>query len=324
MLAGVDKPVGMTSHDAVSRLRRALGEGRVGHAGTLDPLASGVLVVGIGPAARLLGLAAAQTKSYVARFAFGCETETDDAEGAVRRAAPAPEGALDLAWARGREQALLRMTSQVPPAYSAVQVGGVRAYAAARAGEGLELGPRPVEVLEARVLAVGAFGPGEAAPGATAWWDVALTVSKGTYVRALARDLGRELGSACHVAALRRTASGPVTLADCAPLDEAERLGAAGLAPLDPARVLGAAALELSEGEAGDVACGRRLSAARACGGAAASAEEGALLALEREGRLMAVARRRGGAVVPEAVFPGGVACGRAAVGADGRGGLFR
>lgn len=301
LLLGVDKPVGMTSHDVVARVRRAVGERRVGHAGTLDPLASGVMVVGIGPATRLMSFATAEDKRYLARFSFGSETETDDAEGAPRRSAPAPEWALDEVWAAGQMGILLSMTEQVPPAYSAVQVGGVRAYDAARKGAGLDLAARPIRVLGAQLCATGADGEGNP------WWDVALAVSKGTYVRALARDLGRALGSACHVGMLRRTASGAVALADCMALDEVERLGADGLRPLDPLRVLGFPAVRLSEGDLADVRQGRRLSVARTDGGCACGVGEGGPVALVRGGSLFAVARRQGAALAPQAVFPDGV-----------------
>ena len=312
LVIGVDKPLGMTSHDVVARLRRALGERRIGHAGTLDPLASGVMVVGVGPATRLLNFALAQDKRYVARFAFGAETQTDDAEGCATRTAPAPERALDAGWAAAQMGILLAMTEQTPPAFSAVQVGGVRAYDAARKGEALELATRPVRVEAAQLLAVGAYAQGESAAGATVWWDVALAVSKGTYVRSLARDLGRALGSACHVAALRRTASGPVALSACRTLGDVEAGGAASLRPIDPVSLLGALPLRLGEDDVRAVRDGKRLSVARTDGGRAGGVEEGGRLALVREGRLYAVARRQGPAVVCEAVFPEGVCgCGR-------------
>lgn len=302
MLLGVDKPLGMTSHDVVARVRRALGERRVGHAGTLDPLASGVMVVGVGQATRLMSFATADEKSYVARIAFGRETTTDDAEGDVRREAPVPERALDAGWAAGQMGIMLAMTEQLPPAYSAVQVGGVRAYDAARKGSELELAPRPVRVLEATLLGVGSD------EGAPAWWDVALRVSKGTYVRSLARDLGRALGSAAHVGALRRTASGSVTLGSCMQLDELEAAGAAGVRPLDPVAVLGVPAVELAEEDVRAVRDGKRLSAARTGGGAGLAVAQGGAVALVRDGRLYAVARRVDGALAPQAVFVDGVA----------------
>lgn len=300
MLLGVDKPLGITSHDVVARLRRTLGERRIGHAGTLDPLASGVMVVGVGQATRLMAYATADTKRYVARVVFGRETTTDDAEGQTRRTAPVPDGALDAAWAADAMGILLDMREQLPPAYSAVQVGGVRAYDAARKGAELELASRPIEVRAAELLAVGAGEDG------TAWWDLGLEVSKGTYIRSLARDLGRALGSAAYVGALRRTASGAVTLRDCAPLESIEGC-AESIAPLDPVAVLGCPSVTLNEGERRAVRDGKRLSAARTDAGKAARVPEGCRVALVGLGRLYAVARRTGGALAPEAVFADGI-----------------
>ena len=300
MLIGVDKPVGPTSHDVVARLRRALGERRIGHSGTLDPLASGVMVVGVGQATRLLALATADEKRYTARFVFGRETVTDDSEGETRREAPAPAEVLDPEWARVQMGILLAMTEQVPPAYSAIQVDGVRSYKAARDGAELELATRPVCVREASLVATGS----DEATGEP-WWDVDVLVSKGTYVRALCRDLGRALGSACHVGALRRTASGSVGVAECRPLADVVADGQAF--PLDPVRVIGCARVALGEKDLEDVRCGRRLSVARTDGGAASGLPEGATVALVREGRLYATAARCGGALAPHVVLPDGV-----------------
>jgi tRNA pseudouridine55 synthase len=195
----VDKPAGMTSHDAVNRARRALGERRIGHAGTLDPFATGLLVLLVGRATRLLPYVEGDPKVYEATIRFGAETDTDDLTGAetARAAVPAPESV---------ERAVTQLTGdveQIPPAYSAKQVGGRRAYAAARRGETMVLAPSTVRV--------------------HAWdikkWrgddlDVVVTCAGGTYVRALARDLGRLAGSAAHLSALRRVRSGPLSVAD--------------------------------------------------------------------------------------------------------------
>lgn len=306
VLVGIDKPVGLTSHDVVGRLRRALGVRRIGHAGTLDPLASGVMVVGIGQATRLMGLATAENKRYLARLSFGRETVTDDAEGQTRRqAAVPPEVASGACGERGME-VLRSMTSQVPPIYSAIQVGGVRAYDAARKGEEMELAERPISVEEAFFCGTGVFEEGDDA--GLPWWDVVVSVSKGTYVRALARDLGRALGTACHVASLRRLQSGSVGISSCSPLAEVEERGAQALRPLDPAEVLQCAEVPLSEDDVAAVCNGRRLSAVRTAGGCAREAPEGERLALVRDGRLYALAARSGGALVPGTVFPGGIA----------------
>ena len=138
-LIAIDKPAGMTSHDVVSRVRRAVGEKRVGHAGTLDPAATGVLVVGIGQATKLLGLLTLDRKGYDTTFALGTETTTDDAEGDVTRTAPVPDDLLDYMRAKAEVLDLRGEQDQVPPSFSAVSVGGRRAYDAARSGEALEL-----------------------------------------------------------------------------------------------------------------------------------------------------------------------------------------
>lgn len=184
MLLAVDKPVGCTSHDVVSQCRRALHERRVGHAGTLDPMASGVMVVGVGQATRLLGMLTLDTKSYVADISFGVETNTDDAEGEAVRTVPIAAELRDPSYARERLCTMLGLQMQVPPAFSAISVNGVRAYKAAREGNAVSLPPRPVEVYSADLIAVSGEGD-------SCVWTVAFSVSKGTYIRALARDLGR-------------------------------------------------------------------------------------------------------------------------------------
>ena len=146
LLVGIDKPCGMTSHDVVNKVRRALGERRVGHAGTLDPFASGILVVGVGQATRLMQYATSDFKSYTARISWGMETLTDDLEGEVRCEAPVPEAVLDQEYATAALERLSRQTEQVPPAFSAIKVDGVRAYSEARKGHEVELAARPIEV----------------------------------------------------------------------------------------------------------------------------------------------------------------------------------
>lgn len=296
LLVGIDKPAGMTSHDVVAHVRRALGERRVGHAGTLDPLATGVMVLGIGQGTRLLGLATSEEKEYLARIAFGRETTTDDAEGETRREAPAPERVGDLAFAQASMAHLLAMREQVPPAFSAISVDGVRSYAAARRGEQVQLEPRPIRVLAASALAVGTEQDG------VPFWDVHVRVSKGTYVRALARDLGRELGSACHLSQLRRTRSGQVGLGQCVALERIEREGPTALQALDPARTLGLRVRRLDEREAAAVRNGTPVGIA--------SLDEVAddeRVALVYDGRLRAVASVRRGRLQPDVVFPDGI-----------------
>ena len=195
----VDKPAGWTSHDVVARVRRLAGTRRVGHAGTLDPMATGVLVLGIEKATRLLGHLTLHDKRYDATVAFGATTTTDDAEGEV--VATAPVDGLTEAAVREAAAAFAGEIEQVPPGVSAISVDGVRSYARVRRGETVTLPARRVTVHAFEVLAV---------RGAEA--DVRVHCSSGTYVRALARDLGAALGVGGHLTALRRTASGPYAL----------------------------------------------------------------------------------------------------------------
>lgn len=200
----VDKPAGMTSHDAVDRARRALGTRRIGHGGTLDPFATGLLVLLVGRATRLLPYLDGEPKVYDATITFGAETDTDDLTGTVTTTAPAPSRAAV-------EKAIDALTgdiAQVPPAYSAKQVGGTRAYAAARRGEALALAAVPVRVARWEVRAWREAG-----------CDVTVVCGGGTYIRALARDLGRAAGSAAHLTALRRTASGRFSVRDAVAVD---------------------------------------------------------------------------------------------------------
>jgi tRNA pseudouridine55 synthase len=211
----VDKPAGVTSHDVVLAARRAFGESRIGHAGTLDPFATGLLVLLLGRATRLLPYLDGVPKEYEATIALGRETETDDLEGAtVREAALPTDDAISEAVAQ-----LTGALDQIPPAYSAKRVAGRRAYEAARAGETLTLAPAAVRVF--------------------AWRDVVrdgptlratIACGGGTYIRALARDLGRLTGSAAHLAALRRVRSGPFHVSAAVSLDSV-RAGEASLRP---------------------------------------------------------------------------------------------
>ena len=200
----VDKPAGMTSHDVVDRARRALHTKRIGHAGTLDPFATGLLVLLVGRATRLLPYVDGEPKVYEATIRFGAETTTDDLTGDVTITAPLPAHG-DVERALG---SLTGEIDQVPPAFSAKQVGGRRAYAAARSGQALELPPVRVTVRSWETLG---------------WNDadfrVRITCGGGTYIRALARDLGRTLGSAAHLAALRRIASGRFSVDDASSIE---------------------------------------------------------------------------------------------------------
>lgn len=281
-LFAVDKPRGMTSHDVVNACRRVLHERRVGHGGTLDPDASGVLILGVGQATRLLGLLTLATKAYRSTFRFGCETTTDDAEGVPVHVTRVPERLADPVVASAVVASLPGEAMQVPPAYSAVSKGGTRAYAAARAGEVMELEARPVSILSSELL-------GTATYDAIVSWDLSLEVTKGCYIRSIARDLGRDIGCWAHVCSLRRTASGPVTLSDCLTLEELSCGGIEAVRAhcLDPVTALGLPVRELSDRELEDAACGRRL----------AATSDAPKVCLVHGGRLYGVWERRGRAL---------------------------
>ena len=207
----VDKPAGMTSHDVVARVRRLAGTRRVGHGGTLDPMATGVLVLGVERATRLLTYVVGSTKRYLGTIRLGQSTITDDAEGEVTSTADA-SGVTDEAIAAGMA-ALTGRIEQVPSAVSAIKIKGQRAYAKVRKGEAVELAARPVTVSRFDLLAT-------RRDGATIDLDVDVECSSGTYIRALARDLGADLKTGGHLTALRRTAVGGFTLAEAATLEE--------------------------------------------------------------------------------------------------------
>lgn len=211
----VDKPSGPTSHDVVSEIRRWTGLRRVGHGGTLDPLATGLLPVFVGVATRLNEYLSPYRKSYEATVLLGVSTDTDDGEGEVIATAPVPElsvETIDSALAAFRGE-----ISQTPPRYSAVKRDGVAAHRAARAGEPLELEPREVMVHELTLTALDL-------PRV----ELSMSVSTGTYVRAIARDLGEALGVGGHVVAMRRTGIGAVRSEDAVPLDHLEAAADAG------------------------------------------------------------------------------------------------
>ena len=286
----VDKPAGMTPHDVVARIRRLAGTRKVGHAGTLDPMATGVLVVGVEKATRLLGHLALADKQYQATIRLGQATSTDDAEGEVTSAAGAArvtEGEIQAAVA-----ALTGPIEQVPPGVSAIKVGGQRAYKLTRDGQAPELAARPVTVHEFTVTAL--LRPGDA-DGDLLDVDATVTCSSGTYVRALARDLGQALGTGGHLTALRRTRSGSYRIEDARTLDDLA--GEFIVTPLAEAAAAAFPRLDLTEQDAGHVAHGGRLPAATlptADGPAAVFGPDGSLIALMQE---------EGGRTRPLAVF---------------------
>jgi tRNA pseudouridine55 synthase len=266
----VDKPAGMTSHDVVGRIRRLAGTRRVGHAGTLDPMATGVLVVGVEQATRLLGHLALTEKEYLGTVRLGQSTDTDDAEGQVVSAESARSvrnNDLERAAA-----ALTGDIQQVPPGISAIKVGGQRAYKLTRQGAAPELAARPVTVSALDILAVRREGDLLDA-------DIAVTCSSGTYIRAIARDLGAALGTGGHLTALRRTRVGPYT--GGATLDELA--GSLTIIPLAQAAAAAFARRDLTQDEATKVGHGQRLPALGVAGPVAAFAPDGSLVALLTE-----------------------------------------
>jgi tRNA pseudouridine55 synthase len=209
----VDKAGGMTSHDVVARVRRLAGTRRVGHAGTLDPMATGVLVIGVEKATRLLGYLMLTEKEYAATIRLGQATSTDDAEGELVSGAPA--AAITRAAVDAEITRLTGEIMQVPPGVSAIKVNGERAYKLTRAGAAPELAARPVTVYSFAVTSVGPVGD-------FLDIDAVIRCSSGTYIRALARDIGAALGVGGHLTALRRTAVGPYRLDQARTLEELE------------------------------------------------------------------------------------------------------
>ena len=224
-LVVVDKPGGWSSHDVVARVRRLAGTRKVGHAGTLDPMATGVLVLGLGRATRLLTYLVGSDKEYTATVRLGQTTVTDDAQGEVT-GAPGCAGLGESALVHALS-GLSGQISQVPSAVSAIKVDGRRSYARVRAGEDVDLPPRTVTVARLDVIGSRSVLAADGTPVTDL--DVIVECSSGTYVRALARDLGAALGTGGHLTALRRTRVGPFTLADAVTLDEL----AAGMRVLD-------------------------------------------------------------------------------------------
>lgn len=217
----IDKPAGMTSHDVVARVRRLTRIRQIGHAGTLDPMATGLLVLCIGHAVRLSEYLLGKDKTYTGRIKLGERTTTDDAEGEIIERRDPQVTPEDLAHAA---RAFMGDILQAPPQYSAIQVQGRRAYKLARRGEQIDLPPRPVTIHELILT------PAMDQPASPFVHDIELrvTCSAGTYIRALARDIGEMLGCGAHLAALRRVRSGSFTLADALTLEQLEQAARAG------------------------------------------------------------------------------------------------
>jgi tRNA pseudouridine55 synthase len=287
----VDKPGGLTSHDVVAQIRRLAGTRRVGHAGTLDPMATGVLVIGLGKATRLLGYLTLTDKEYLATIRLGADTSTGDAEGEVTASAVA--SGLTIEQVRAATTGLTGPIEQVPPVVSAIKVGGKRSYQLAREGAAPELAPRPVTVWSFTVQAVQPVGD---------WLDasVAVRCSSGTYVRALARDLGAALGVGGHLTMLRRTRVGPYDLAAAHRLDELAAVadqpgGELPVLPLAAAAAVAFPARPLDAAEARTVSHGGRLPAQ--------GLSHGPVAAFGPDGTLIALVEEKEGLARPLAVF---------------------
>ncbi|MGZ8598716.1 MAG: tRNA pseudouridine(55) synthase TruB [Actinomycetota bacterium] len=272
----VDKPGGTTSHDAVDAVRRALGTRKVGHAGTLDPMATGLLLVGVGRATRLLRFFGDLPKTYEGTARLGVETDTLDADGAVVRTAPVVSERSDVERALA---ALVGDSMQRPPAYSAVKVGGRKLYEAARAGEALDAPPRAVRVVAFGVTSFDGTDVG-----------FAVTCSGGTYVRVLLADVGAALGCGAHLRRLRRTRIGPYRVEDAVPPDAVR-----APAPVEAA-VAHLPRVDLSEAEATAASHGRIL---------APAGIEGPYGAFDPAGRLVGIYRDEGSKARPEVILPG-------------------
>ncbi|MGI8644738.1 MAG: tRNA pseudouridine(55) synthase TruB [Nocardioides sp.] len=282
----VDKADEMTSHDVVARVRRILGTRKVGHAGSLDPMATGVLVLGVGRATRLLGHLMLTEKAYDATVRFGVTTTTDDREGEVRTTATT--SGLDDATVRAAFAEQVGALAQVPSAVSAIKVDGKRAYQRVRDGETLELKPRPVTVHE---LVVHGLRP----RGEHRDVDISVRCSSGTYIRAIARDVGAALGVGGHLVALRRTAVGPFDLTAARTLDDlGTDRGDAVLAIAEAARAV-FPTLDLDDAQAADVRVGRRL--------AHDLGQDGPVALFDPAGEFLALYEQRGDSAVATAVF---------------------
>lgn len=278
----VDKPAGWTSHDVVGRVRRLCRTRKVGHAGTLDPMATGVLVLGVGRATRLLTYLVGCDKAYAATVRLGQATLTDDAEGEVIDAAGVD---VDVVL-RGLPEAVAALTGAIlqrPSAVSAIKVAGERAYARVRAGEQVDLPARPVRVTRFEVVGHRAEVV-DSLPVLDV--DIEVEVSSGTYVRALARDLGQALGCGGHLTSLRRTRVGTLDLAQAHPLEELTAVEAAGgvqpLVPLAEAAAATFPSRELNPDDARKVSMGQRIASERPgrSGPVAALSPDGVLVAL--------------------------------------------
>ena len=293
----MDKPQGWTSHDVVGKMRRLAGTRKVGHAGTLDPMATGVLVVGINRATRLLTYIVGTSKTYTGTIRLGQSTVTDDAEGDVT--AETSADAVSPSAIRAAVADLTGSINQVPSSVSAIKVNGERAYNRVRSGEDVVLPPRPVTVHSFELSNIRRVNG-----GAVQDLDVTVRCSSGTYIRALARDLGAALGVGGHLTALRRTEVGPYTLAQASTLEElAQDFRLLGID--EAARAL-FPVRELSAAEALDLSHGRRISAGISAAPASGDQDQRPVAAFAPGGALIALLEDRGQEAKPALVFAPG------------------
>jgi tRNA pseudouridine55 synthase len=282
----VDKPAGWTSHDVVGRTRRLAGTRKVGHAGTLDPMATGVLVLGVNRATRLLGHLMTTEKEYLATIRLGQATVTDDAEGEVTSTAPA--GDVDAAAVEAALAPLRGEIMQVPSSVSAIKVDGQRSYARVRGGEDVALAARPVTV---STLEVTDLRHGDDVTDV----DVRVVCSSGTYVRALARDAGAALGVGGHLTMLRRTRVGGFTLDQARTIEQLE--ASFEVVGLDDVVRRSFTTWTADERSASDVRYGRRLTATDL------GATGGPVAVLDPDGHFLALYEQAGSTARPVAVF---------------------
>jgi tRNA pseudouridine55 synthase len=282
----VDKPKGMTSHDVVARVRLAMNERRVGHAGTLDPMATGLLVLAVGPSTRLLRFAQSETKRYEGVVTFGVSTDSLDADGTVVERRDVPPLTSD--GVNASASLMLGSQSQTPPMVSAIKVKGQRLHALARAGVTVER--------EARTIAVSAF---TLTPTSVAnEWHFDVTCSVGTYVRVLLSDLAERLGTIGHLSALRRLSSGDHHVSDALTLDELDQRRRGGVNVLQPPRafVTQLAVVVVAREDERCLRMGQRV--------ALDVAGDDEIAAVTQAGSLVAVLRRRGESWQPAVVLP--------------------
>lgn len=268
----VDKPAGMTSHDVIARLRRFFGTRKVGHSGTLDPMATGVLVIGLERGTKFLAHLVTDTKTYQATICLGQSTTTDDKEGEVLTTTPSHASVEDIT------AEVAKLTGEImqrPSSVSAIKINGKRAHELVRAGEKVEIPERPVTVHRFDILDIRQEGDFQDI-------DVEVFCSSGTYIRSLARDLGAALGVGGHLTALRRTTVGPYTLDDAQTLEQLEATPRLSLS-LDQALAKGFPVLEVTQQEGVDLAMGKWLAPRGVKGVHAAVTPEGHAVALVKE-----------------------------------------